>query len=73
MRDRNAGAKEYLVLFLVRDVEGTEIVRISTRLDKLLSSTNSRLFPLLSMEGVAGQGSGQRTIKEIPSNSQDEE
>jgi hypothetical protein len=73
MKDRNAGTKEYPAFFLVRDVEGTEVVRSSTQLDELVPSANGGgIHPLLSMEGVAGQGS-QRTIEKIPSDSQDEE
>lgn len=73
MRNRNTGAKEHLVFFPVGDVEGIEFIRSSTRLNELLSSANGGLFSLLSMEGLPGQGSGQVTIREIPSNPQDEQ
>jgi hypothetical protein len=49
MTNQNAGSKQFSTYFLVRNVEGTEVVQSSVRLDELGSSgTGVGLHPLLS-------------------------
>jgi len=48
MTNQNAGSKQFSTYFLVRDVEGTEVVQSSVRLDELgPSGTGLGLHPLL--------------------------
>ncbi|KAH8702877.1 hypothetical protein GQ44DRAFT_717143 [Phaeosphaeriaceae sp. PMI808] len=59
MTDQNAGTQQYPAYFLVRDMNGIEVVSGSVRLDELVpSGTGARLYPLLSTERVEGQGGG---------------
>jgi hypothetical protein len=61
--NRNAGSREYPTYFLIRDMEGTEVVRDRTRIGELMSSTNDGgLHPLLSGKGVEGESGGQSVI-----------
>jgi hypothetical protein len=63
LMNKNAGSREYPTYFLIRDMEGTEVVRGRTRIGELVPSTNDGgLHPLLSGKGVEGQGGGQNVI-----------
>lgn len=53
MANRNTGNKQFPIYFLVRDMEGTEVVSSSARLDELVTSeTGVGLHPLLSTKGA---------------------
>jgi hypothetical protein len=55
MTNRNAGSKQFSAYLLVRDTDGTEVVRSSVRFDELVpKETGIWLHPLLSTEGANG-------------------